>query len=180
MVKDCPQPQKPHVPEPTRQQPQRVDPRRRATAAEKGKRPVTQGRVFALDKETADTSAETIRGTLSVCDHKAHVLIDSGSTHSFISEHFACRLNLKFEPLEYILHVNTPMRESQRTELICRGCEIKVGDSVMLADLIRLNIHGFDVILGMDWLATNRVSLDCYTKIVTFSLPEPYNVRLKY
>ena len=157
-----------------------MNPQRRATAAEKGKKPVAQGRVFALDKETADTSAETIRGILSVCNYKAHVLIDPRSTHSFILEHFACSLNLKFEPLEYILHVNTPMRESQRTELICRGCEIKVGDRVMLADLIMLNIHGFDVILGMDWLATNRVSLDCYTEIVTFSLPEPYSVRLRY
>ena len=64
--------------------------------------------------------------------------------------------------------------------MICRGCEIKLGDRVMLVDLMMLNIHGFDVILGMDWLVTNRVSLDCYTKIITFSLPEPYIVRLRY
>ena len=77
-----------------------MNPPRRVTTVEKGKKPVAVGRVFALDKETVDTSTETIRGTLSVCNHKAHLLIDSGSTHLFISEHFACSLNLKFEPLE--------------------------------------------------------------------------------
>ena len=32
-------------------------------------------------------------------------------------------------------------------------CRVRIGEFVMLADLIVLAMYDFDVILGMDWLA---------------------------
>jgi hypothetical protein len=29
----------------------------------------------------------------------------------------------------------------------------------------------FDVILGMDWLASNHAKLDCYSKVIKFKIP---------
>ena len=37
------------------------------------------------------------------------------------------------------------------------------------ADLIVLDIHDFDNILGMDWLAKHRATVDCYRKEVQLS-----------
>ena len=34
------------------------------------------------------------------------------------------------------------------------------------ADLIVLDIHDFDIILGMDWLAKHHATVDCYRKEV--------------
>ena len=39
------------------------------------------------------------------------------------------------------------------------------------ADLIVLDIHDFDIILGMDWLAKHRATVDCHRKEVHISQP---------
>ena len=41
----------------------------------------------------------------------------------------------------------------------------------MLVDLVVLDLQDFDVILGMDWLASNHASIDCFGKMVIFSIP---------
>ena len=41
----------------------------------------------------------------------------------------------------------------------------------MEADLILIDLKGLDVILGMDWLATNYASMDCLRKEVIFRRP---------
>ncbi|RVW79425.1 hypothetical protein CK203_056099 [Vitis vinifera] len=38
-------------------------------------------------------------------------------------------------------------------------------------DLVLLDLQDFDVILGMDWLASYHASVDCFGKRVTFSIP---------
>ncbi|RVW23654.1 hypothetical protein CK203_093951 [Vitis vinifera] len=41
----------------------------------------------------------------------------------------------------------------------------------MTVDLVLLDLQDFDVILGMDWLASYHASIDCFGKRVTFSIP---------
>ena len=41
----------------------------------------------------------------------------------------------------------------------------------MEADLILIDLKGFDVIIGMDWLASNYASMDCFYKEVIFRIP---------
>ena len=43
-----------------------------------------------------------------------------------------------------------------------------IGKSV---DLVLLDLQDFDVILGMDWLASYHASIDCFGKRVIFSIP---------
>ena len=43
-----------------------------------------------------------------------------------------------------------------------------IGGQEFLADLILLDIHDFDVILGMDWLSRHHATMDCYRKEVRF------------
>ena len=46
-----------------------------------------------------------------------------------------------------------------------------IGGQEFLADLILLDIHDFDVILGMDWLSRHHATVDCYKKEVRFCRP---------
>ena len=46
-----------------------------------------------------------------------------------------------------------------------------IGGQDFLANLIFLNIHDFDVILGMDWLFGHHATVDCYRKEVSFCRP---------
>ena len=43
-----------------------------------------------------------------------------------------------------------------------------IGGQEFLTDLILLDIHDFDVILGMDWLSRHHAIVDCYRKEVRF------------
>ena len=45
-----------------------------------------------------------------------------------------------------------------------------------MAYLILLDIHDFDVILGMDWLSRHHASVDCYRKEVRFCRPREIEV----
>ncbi|GAB2281581.1 hypothetical protein Dimus_039480 [Dionaea muscipula] len=70
------------------------------------------------------------------------------------------------------LLVATPVGPSIELHSVCRDCEVFVCGRVMLADLVALDVSGFDVILGMDWLARHSVTLDCRGKRVIFELPD--------
>ena len=60
--------------------------------------------------------------------------------------------------------------ETMVAEFICKYCVIKIGRNELLANLILLEIQEFDVILGMDWLATYHANVDCYKKEVVFCI----------
>ncbi|GMP80823.1 hypothetical protein CsSME_00035786 [Camellia sinensis var. sinensis] len=49
----------------------------------------------------------------------------------------------------------------------CHGCIIEVAESQLLFNLVLLEMSGFDVILGMDWLSSYRAIIDCYRGRVT-------------
>ncbi|RVW22924.1 Retrovirus-related Pol polyprotein from transposon 17.6 [Vitis vinifera] len=93
----------------------------------------------------AQATSDVVTGTLRIHTLFARVLIDPGSTHSFVSVSFAGLLGLPVASMDFDLIVATP-----------------VGDSV---------VADFDVILGMDWLASYHASVDCFEKRVTFSIP---------
>ncbi|CAD5192555.1 unnamed protein product [Musa acuminata subsp. malaccensis] len=71
-----------------------------------------------------------------------------------------------------MLYVTTAVGDSLTTNLVYPSCLISIGECELLADLILLEIQGFDIILGMDWLSSYHASVDCYTKIITFCIPD--------
>jgi hypothetical protein len=52
----------------------------------------------------------------------------------------------------------------KRVQFVINKCELKV-------DLLPLELHNFDVILGMDWLSMNKTQIDFFAKIVTLYRP---------
>ncbi|KAH7860654.1 hypothetical protein Vadar_016401 [Vaccinium darrowii] len=66
-------------------------------------------RAFALTPGDPRNTESVVAGTIFICSTPAYVLLDSGSTHSFISDHLALKLHKRPEPLEYELVVSQPM-----------------------------------------------------------------------
>ncbi|XP_027368288.1 uncharacterized protein LOC113874256 [Abrus precatorius] len=64
--------------------------------------------------------------------------------------------------------VTTPMGKPVVTSWVCLGCAIMVHGREFEVDLICLPLSQLDVILGIDWLAINHVSLDCREKTLIF------------
>ena len=48
-----------------------------------------------------------------------------------------------------------------RVDQICRDCELEISGILLMVDLPVMDMSEFDVIIGMDWLTTHRVIIDC-------------------
>ena len=89
------------------------------------------------------------------------MLFDSGASHSFIVASVVIELGLEVETLEEPLYVSSPLGIRERIGMICRGCELEISGTLVTVDLRIMDMSEFDVILGMDWLTTYRVVIDC-------------------
>ena len=74
---------------------------------------------------------------------------------------------LEVETLEKLLHMSSPLGTRVRIDQICRDCELEISGIMLTVDLRVIDISEFDVILGMDWLTTHRVVIDCDHRRVT-------------
>ncbi|XP_043815352.1 uncharacterized protein LOC122724452 [Manihot esculenta] len=132
-------------------------------------RPRTQARVFAVTQQEARASPEVVTGMLTIFDKDAHILINPGSTHSFVSQSFSKHADRELKPLDCGLAVSTPVGDSVVCEHVYRDCVVKLGDHELLVDLIPLCLQDLDVILGMDWLSRHHATIDCFEKSVVFN-----------
>ena len=134
-------------------------------------RPMTQARVFAVTQQEADTAHDVVTGMILVFDRDAYILIDPGATHSFISMGFISNVNVESQPIDCSIVVSLPTGDSRLAESVYMDSRVIIGGQEFLADLILLDIHDFDVILGMDWLSRHHATVDCYRKEVRFCRP---------
>ncbi|KAL0401651.1 UNVERIFIED_CONTAM: Transposon Ty3-G Gag-Pol polyprotein [Sesamum latifolium] len=83
---------------------------------------------------------------------------------------FASRVHASIEPLGYDLYVSMPAGGVILVNRVVRSCPVVVEGVTLYADLIVINLKEFDVILGMDWLASNHAVVDCQTKEVAVEI----------
>ena len=126
-------------------------------------KPPTQARVFALTRDEAVAAPEVITGKVLLQQLEAYVLIDPGSTHSFLSSKMASHMHTNHDMLDHRVSVLTPLGEVVILDKVYRDCCIQIGESKVYADLIVLPILEFDIILSMDWLSRHRARVDYTT-----------------
>ena len=110
-------------------------------------------------------------GIILVFDRDAHILIDPGATHSLISTSFISNVNVESQPIDCSIMVSVPTGDSRIAESVYLDSRVIIRGHEFLEDLILLDIHDFDVILGMDWLSRHHAIVDCYRKEVRFCRP---------
>lgn len=126
-----------------------------------------------MDNGQVEAVGNVVKCMILICSRDARTLFDLGSTHSFMEPQFACGFQQPPELLPHILLVTTPVGKKVVCENYYSKCSVLIGGLLMLADLIVLATHDFDVILGMDWLTRYQVSVDCFHKTITFKAEEP-------
>ena len=97
----------------------------------------------------------------------ARILFDSGASHSFIKASCVRELGLEVEILEKPLYVSSLLGTRVIVDLLCQDCELEVSKILITLDLRVMDMLEFDVILGIDWLTTHRVVIDCDCRRVT-------------
>ena len=137
--------------------------------------------MFALQGEEEPNFEDPtmIRGILTLFNSWVLVLFDTGASHSFISTSCVNALGLDTEPLDTVMSVGSPLGGKVRIDKVCKSCELEFAGYRVLCDLRVINMAEFDVILGMDWLTTNRAVLDCHDKSVTAVTPEGVELYFK-
>ena len=111
-----------------------------------------------------------VSGTLNICSKDAYVLFDYNSSHSFISLAFAHILHMSPKLLDCELQVSASSGVMLCAQWVYRSCVINIVVRDLVADLILLHMHDFDAILGMDWLSTYHVVVECSEKHVIFHI----------
>jgi len=109
-----------------------------------------------LEGEETKGPIATVSDTLLVNHIYARVLLTSGATHSFVSLEFAKKLTSKPSEMDTRLCLATLLGSIYHTDIIFKNCAIRVEERVLSADLAQLEIQGWDIILGMDWLVNIR------------------------
>ena len=80
---------------------------------------------------------------------------------------YSIELGLEVETLEEPLYVSSPLGIRERIGMICQGCELEISGTLLTVDLRIMDMSEFDVILGMNWLTTYMVVIDCERRRVT-------------
>ncbi|XP_055826339.1 uncharacterized protein LOC129894704 [Solanum dulcamara] len=75
--------------------------------------------------------------------------------------------NVVTEPFE----VATPVGDFIIARQTYKDCSVIICDRCTKADLVELDMIEFDVIMGMDWLASCYANVDCRKKVVRFQFP---------
>ncbi|GKB69247.1 putative nucleotidyltransferase, ribonuclease H [Tanacetum coccineum] len=71
-------------------------------------------------------------------------------------------------PLIERVIISTPMKNHMLIDHEYVNCPLRFDDRIRPANLLPIHMFDFDVILGMDWLASHRATIDCYARTVIF------------
>ena len=108
---------------------------------------------ITLHALTGWTAPKTMRITAKICAHDVIVLIDSGSTHNFISERMANLLRLPVVPTQPFT-VRVANGENLKCQERFEEVQIDLHGTIFLLTLYSLPLTGLDVVLGIQWLET--------------------------
>jgi len=118
-----------------------------------------------VEEDEPEDPHTVVSGPLSVNHVFTRVLFDTSTVHSFINPVTAKRLACKLDEMNVQLCVATPVGSIYQTEIVVKDWPITIHDKVFPIDLVWLEIQGYNVILGMDWLAKNKATTDCERKL---------------
>ncbi|GJQ94904.1 putative reverse transcriptase domain-containing protein [Tanacetum coccineum] len=92
------------------------------------------------------------------------------SSRRFHIYEFASMLNVKPKIVNpgYVIEI----ADGKRVEVnrVISDCKLELGNSLFTIDLIPLGHGSFDVIVGMDWLSSNKAVIVCHEKMVKIPL----------
>src|SRR3954463_3132842 len=126
------------------------------------------GRLFLMHAEEAQEAPDVVLGMFSVNTVLARVLFDSGASHSFVTEEFACTSKIQPTKLKHVRIVQIPGSTSKARQ-ICKAVPIRIHVIDFYANLIVLGTKGLEVVLGMDWMSKHKGLMDCAKKAITMT-----------
>ncbi|KAA3480463.1 RVP_2 domain-containing protein [Gossypium australe] len=136
-------------------------PSREQAARVEGRAPA---RTYAIRAREEASSPNVITRTFSLHNTRVIALIDLGSTHSYICMKLVSSMSIPIESTEFTIRVSNPLGKCMLVDGVCIGCPLMIKDHCFHVDLMLLPFDEFYVILGIDWLVTHGVIVNCGEK----------------
>ncbi|XP_073267145.1 uncharacterized protein [Populus alba] len=133
---------------------------------------IDPGEGLPLTQEEVRAASDVVAGTLLLNDFNVYVLFDLGATHSFIAKRIVTKLRKGVEIVEKGFIIGTPIGNMVETNIVYVDVRVSLFGYEIEVDLIPLELHDFDIILGMNWLSKYKALIDCYARTVTFQTPK--------
>ncbi|KAM1075051.1 hypothetical protein PS2_019630 [Malus domestica] len=154
--------QQPNRLQPGQQPQQRVPQRQNQGRGARARASGSGGRVFAVSGSNAGENTDgALDGMVLISSSEAHVLFDTGSSHSFVSLWFSYILGFQSKALARPLYLSVPLGYGDVVDQTYRSCHLLVNNQMLTADLYPLELKKYDLILGMDWLRKHCAIIDC-------------------
>lgn len=117
-------------------------------------------------------STQTMKMYGTIRKQKVLILIDSGSTHNFLSIDTASKLQLPISTKER-LTVVVGNGDKLHSQGHCSNVELQVQQHQFQVDFYLLSLHDYEVVLGTQWLSTVGPILWDFAKLtMTFKMQE--------
>ena len=91
-----------------------------------------------------------ITDTFTLYDTSVIVLIDPGSTYSYICMNLVHSKTLPAESTKFVIRVSNPLGKSVLVDKVCKNSPLMFRDICFPTDLMLLPFDKFDIILGLD------------------------------
>ncbi|KAH6776515.1 hypothetical protein C2S52_014076 [Perilla frutescens var. hirtella] len=174
-------PQQLRYPQPLQQfpgnQPRLQPPQPASYLCSQGQSPPQLARTYALNQQQATKAPGNLAGTITHSKTPVLALFDTGASHSFIAESVCKKLKIKPENAENALEISIPSGKRMTSRKVCTNLELNIEGENIKSNLYVIKIQDFDIIIGMDWLASAYASIRCPEREVVFRPPgKPENV----
>jgi hypothetical protein len=144
----------------------------KGAGAGKKAEPKTKARAYVVTQEEVKDKPDVVSGTRLINNIPASVLFDSGATFNFISA-TACTLwNLVVEDLYNTLEVEMANSVFYALREVVNHCTLELEGHKFHVRLILFTMGGFDMVMGMDWLAQFEASIVCKQRKVCLTAPD--------
>ena len=104
-----------------------------------------------------------VRVADKIVEQPVSILIDPGSTHSYITPRVVEIFAFKKVKNRKSWLVQVATRTKRKVNEVVEKCPLVMNGLVTCVDLNVLPLGSYDVLIGMDWLESHRVNLDCYS-----------------
>ncbi|KAI3772311.1 hypothetical protein L6452_03493 [Arctium lappa] len=130
-----------------------------------------RARVFNMSAEEVAEIPDVVTGTFFIDSNYAKVLFDSGANRSFVSPNFVHKMNEKPKKLKHELKVEVADNSQILVEEVYDESSIVIDGQSFPLRMYPMGMGEFDVIVGMDWLASNDAHIVCNKKLIRIAQP---------
>jgi hypothetical protein len=118
----------------------------------------------ALDNKQADHQASVVEMEGMITNHLVSILIDPGSNLSYIAPKVVdkCKLQPHKHAKPWLVQLATGTK--RKVAEVIPACQFTMGEFPTQATLNIIPLGSYDLLIGMDWLATYKARLDYYHK----------------